>query len=399
VDGVVAAPRARARPALSRAPALAHPLRVLLLNERDPRHPAAGGAEVHVAEVSRRMAAQGFEITQAACSFPGAADAEELPGLFVRRLGPLALYYPRVVAWTARETRRGRFDAVLEHLNKVPYCASLYAATPVVAVCHHLFGASAFLQVAWPIAVGVVAIERLIPRCYRNVDLLAVSESSRDDLVRRGIDPARIAIAHNGIHPPAIEPRPQALRPLRVAYLGRLEPYKRVERLLRAAARLVPRFPDLELVLIGRGSHRPALERLAAELGLAARTTFAGFVADDERDALVAGARVAVCPSVKEGWGITVIEVNALGVPVVATDAPGLRDAVRDGETGFLVPDGPEGPFVDALAGRISSLLSDASLAERLSQAALAWSARFRWDAAAEITARTVEASVARHRI
>jgi len=102
---------------------------------------------------------------------------------------------------------------------------------------------------------------------------------------------------------------------------------------------------------------------------------------------------------VKEGWGITVIEVNALAVPVVATDAPGLRDAVRDGETGFLVPDGPEGPFVEALAGRIAPLLADAALAERLSAAALVWSQRFRWEAAAETTAHAIEAAVARHRL
>src|SRR5262249_56822245 len=96
------------------------------------------------------MAAAGFEITQAACGFPGAAASEELPGLSVRRLGPLALYYPRVVAFAARETRRGRFDAVLEHLNKLPFCAALYAAAPVVAVSHHLFGPGAFLPLPLP---------------------------------------------------------------------------------------------------------------------------------------------------------------------------------------------------------------------------------------------------------
>src|SRR5512134_2500841 len=95
------------------------PLRILVLNERDPRHPAAGGAEVHVAEVARRMAVQGFELTQLACSFAGAPVREEQDGLRVLRLGPLAAYYPRVAWTTARETRRGRFDLVIEHLNKV----------------------------------------------------------------------------------------------------------------------------------------------------------------------------------------------------------------------------------------------------------------------------------------
>ncbi|UCE86473.1 MAG: glycosyltransferase family 4 protein, partial [Deltaproteobacteria bacterium] len=159
-------------------------------------------------------------------------------------------------------------------------------------------------------------------------------------------------------------------------YLGRLEPYKRVDLLLRVAARLVPRFPDLEVVVIGRGQTREALERLAGELGIGARTRFAGFVSDAERDALVAGARVCVCPSVKEGWGITVIEANAVGAPVVATDAPGLRDAVRHGETGFLVPDGDEHAFEQ----RIGELLSLGPRAEELSQGARAWARRFDWD-------------------
>ena len=180
---------------------------------------------------------------------------------------------------------------------------------------------------------------------------------------------------------------------------GRLEPYKRVDLLLRAVARLVPRFPDLELVLIGRGSARVGLERLCATLGLSERTRFAGFVPDSERDELLADARVCVCPSVKEGWGITVIEVNAVGTPVVATDAPGLRDAVRHGETGLLVPDGPSRAFTTRLADSIGRLLADPALALRLSQGALAWSRRFSWDATAERTAHAIDALVARHRL
>lgn len=375
------------------------PCRVLLLNERDPRHPAAGGAEVHVAEIARRLAGQGFELTQLACGFRGAPARERLDGLEVRRLGPLPVYYPRAVWTTARETRAGRFDVVIEHLNKVPFCAAAYAAVPVLAVNHHLFGESAFLQVAWPIAAGVVAAERLIPRVYRDVPFLAVSESSKQDLVRRGIEAGHVEIVHNGIRMPQLSPQPILERPRRVAYLGRLEPYKRVELLLRAAAKLVPRFPDLELVLVGRGSARPGLEREAAALGLAARTRFAGFVEDAERDRLVAGARVCACPSVKEGWGITVIEANALATPVVATDAPGLRDAVRPGETGLLVRDGPADAFASGLADALGRVLGDDALAERLSQGALAWSRRFGWDAAARATARAVEAALARHRL
>jgi glycosyltransferase involved in cell wall biosynthesis len=151
----------------------------------------------------------------------------------------------------------------------------------------------------------------------------------------------------------------------------------------------LPRLPDLSLVLIGRGSDAPRLEALARQLGLAERTRFTGFVSDDERDRLLAGSRACVCPSEKEGWGLTVIEANAVATPVVASDAPGLRDSVRSGETGFLVPTDDVAAFAD----RIGWLLAADDAAERMAQAALAWSARFDWDRAADEMALAIEAA------
>jgi glycosyltransferase involved in cell wall biosynthesis len=371
------------------------PLRVLLLNERDPLHPKAGGAEVHVAEIAKRLARRDIAMTQLAVGFPGGAAREQLDGLAVRRLGPIPVYYPRAVATTAWETRRGRWDLVVEHLNKVPFCARAYAVGPVLAVNHHLFGESAFLQVAWPLAAAVVAIEKLIPRIYRDVPCLAVSESSRDDLVRRGLRREQIGLLYNGITFPTRQPIQVSARPCRVAYLGRLESYKRIDRLLRACAALVERFPQLEIVLIGRGAERERLEALAAELGIAERSRFTGFVSDAERDALLAGARVAVCPSVKEGWGLTVIECNALGVPVVATDAPGLRDAVRHGETGLLVPDGDAEAFTAGLRDAIGGLLTDELQLAQLASEAHRWAQGFDWERSAEVMAEAVREAAA----
>jgi glycosyltransferase involved in cell wall biosynthesis len=88
---------------------------------------------------------------------------------------------------------------------------------------------------------------------------------------------------------------------------------------------------------------------------------------------------VVVQPSEKEGWGLTVIEANACGTPVIATAVPGLQDSVRDGETGLLVPPRDEA----ALAAAMVRVLGDAALRERLARGAREWAARFSWDAAA----------------
>jgi len=354
--------------------------RALILNERDPRHPKAGGAEVHVAEIFGRLAARGHQVVLASSSFAGGAPREVVSGMQIWRLGGLPHYYPRA-AWTcARETRAQRFDVVVECLNKLPFLAPLYSAKPVLGLCHHLFGDAAFLQVSFPVATAVFAVERLVPRVFRRSQLVVISESTRDDLIRRGVEPAKIEVHHPGIRWPEVEPLPLSSRGRRIAYVGRLERYKNVDVLLRALALLVPRFPDAELAVVGQGADRERLERLAGELGVAARVRFTGFVDDAERDRLLASSRVCVCASAKEGWGLTVIESSALGTPNVASDAPGLRDSVRDGETGFLAPLGNERAFAE----RIGALLSDDALAQRMSGAARAFARRFDWDRAAD---------------
>jgi glycosyltransferase involved in cell wall biosynthesis len=367
------------------------PARVLILNERDSRHPRAGGAEIHVEEIFSRLVRRGWEVTQFATSFPGGPRQERVAGLQVRRLGRIRSYYPRVLWDCAKETRRGHFDVVVECLNKLPFYAPLYSAVPVVAIAHHLFGETAFEQVSWPVAAAVWTLERPVPLLYRRVPFVAISESTRDDLIRRGVRPDRVRVSHCGITPPDVEIPAMDARGPRVAYVGRLEPYKRVDVLLRAAARLRERFPELEVVVIGRGQDRERLERLARDLGIDARTHFAGFVSREERDRLLAGSRVSVCPSPKEGWGLTVIESNAVGTPVVATLAPGLKDSVDDGKTGFLVAESDVAAFAD----RIGRLLADDALAREMSAAALAWTRRFDWDRAADDMAETMQAALA----
>ncbi len=363
------------------------PCRVLVLNERDPEHPKAGGAEIHVAEIFRRLAARGYEITLASSSFPGAAVHGEIDGMRARRLGALPFYYPRVAWACARETRQDRYDVVVECLNKVPFYSPVYSGVPVLALCHHLFGEVAFQQVPWPVAAVVWMTELLIPYLYKKPPFVAISESSEADLVRRGIPVDRVRVSHCGITPPEQSVDTTTPRPQRLAYIGRLETYKNIDVMLRAAKQLVPRFPELELLVIGRGSERASLEALAQNLGLAKRTRFTGFIDDVERDALLAETRVCICPSEKEGWGLTVIESNALGTPVVASDVDGLRDSVRDGQTGFLVPSGD----VSAFAERIATLLGDDALSTQMSKAALEWSRTFDWEIAADEMAVALE--------
>ena len=153
LDRLVAAHRRRAGPPLNGCASLPRP---------DPERagPAPPARRRRRGARRRDLAAHGGDGLRAdtvwRSDFPGAPEHERCDGLEVLRLGRIRWYYPRAVATLRAETRRGRFDVVVEHLNKLPFFAPAYSAVPVLAVNHHLFGRSAFLQVAWPIATTVV---------------------------------------------------------------------------------------------------------------------------------------------------------------------------------------------------------------------------------------------------
>jgi len=372
--------------------------RILVLNERDPEHPRAGGAEIHVERIFARLVAEGHHVEWLSTGFGGAAPAVTRNGIEIRRRGPLPFYYATIAARTRRIVRDEGFDVVVECLNKVPFYSPLYSPVPVLALCHHLFGAVAFDQVSAPIAAGVVLSELGIRRAYRDCRFLAISDSTARDLRDRGIAADRISVSPPGIDAPAFEVDPEAKRPPRVTYVGRLERYKRVDVMLRAGAQLTERFPDLELLVIGKGAERGHLEALADELGIAGRTRFTGFVEDRERDALLAGTRVCVFPSEKEGWGLTVIEANALGTPVVARDAPGLCDSVRHNDTGVLVSVNAGEQTSDetqAYATAIGDLLEESEEAIALRKRCLAWAAHFDWNRAGDDMEEAIETTLA----
>jgi glycosyltransferase involved in cell wall biosynthesis len=200
-------------------------------------------------------------------------------------------------------------------------------------------------------------------------------------MIERGLSADHIAVVPNGLAHDVYKPDFDLRSPTPlVAHIGRLEFYKRVDLLLEAVPLLRAEVPDVRVAIIGEGNALPSLQRLAARLGIEDVVDFLGFVDESAKVKMLQRAHVLANPSEKEGWGLTVLEGAACGTPTVASNVPGLRDSVLDGKTGLLVPHGD----VPALARALSSVLRDAVLRERLSAEAVAWAARFQWDASTE---------------
>jgi glycosyltransferase involved in cell wall biosynthesis len=164
--------------------------------------------------------------------------------------------------------------------------------------------------------------------------------------------------------------------------LGRLVPHKRVELALEAVHRLSDRFPDLRLTVVGQGYWEPELKQTAQRLGVADRVDFAGFVEEDVKHRLLASSWLHLLPSVKEGWGLVVVEAGFHGTPTVAfRSAGGTTESVVHGVTGLLADDD------DGFVHSVERLLDEHGIRAGFGAAARSHARRFSWEA----TTRGVE--------
>jgi glycosyltransferase involved in cell wall biosynthesis len=359
-------------------------MNILLVNWQDLENPHAGGAEIHLFEIFGRLARMGHRVRLVCSGWRTGAAAATIDEIEVRRVGDRNSFALLGRGAVRRAIREERPDILVEDVNKLPLYLPMGTDLPFCAIVPHLFGTTAFAEAPWPTAATVWAAEQPLARGYRRAWFHAISESTRDDLVRRGIAPGRVRVIHPGVDSARFTPGASSARAAtpRFLYVGRLKRYKGIGFAVRALAIARRRRPDLRLDIAGTGDHGVELERLTGELGLRDAVTFHGFVSEADKLSLLRSAWANVFPSPKEGWGITVVEAAACGTPSLASDSPGLRDSVRDGETGYLVPHGN----VDALAARMLDLAEDPSLVARLGRSARCFAESLTWERSAAAT-------------
>jgi len=354
-------------------------LRIVLLDFRDIRHPEAGGAEEYMHEIFRRLVAWGHRVTFiTAAGYRGAVREETIDGIrFLRVANQPTINFlaPRAALKLAR---REPVDVFVEDICKIPFLMPALTRTPVLPVVLHLFGDTIFKELNPLVATYVWAFEHLIPPLYRNIPFVALSDSTARDLERRGVRATRMDVIPPGLNLERYPFRHAAERPgpPLLLYLGRLKRYKEIDIPLRAFAKIRRDIPDAQLALVGKGDDAARLEALARSLGVGEAVSFPGFVSEAEKVEWLRRAWLLLYPSPKEGWGISTMEASACGLPVLASDSPGLRDAVRDGTSGYLVPHHD----VEAWAARMRELLTDPAHRARLSEQGRAWAERFDWD-------------------
>ena len=356
-------------------------MRLLVVNWQDRENAQAGGAELHLHEIFGRIAKRGHEVTLLCSGWEGAPPRVVLDGIDVHRVGTRYTFQFLAQRYYRQRLAAAGHDVLVEDVNKVPLYTPLWGARRTMTVVPHLMGTTVFREAPLPLASAVWLAERPFPFIYRDTPFEAISESTRDDLVARGIAASSVRVIYCGIDWRYYTPAPasRSARPL-FAYLGRLKRYKGVDIVIRAFAKMDR--TDAMLEIAGTGDYRPELEALVRSLDLGDRVRFLGFVSESEKLALLRRSWALALASPKEGWGITNLEAAACATPVLASDSPGIRESVRDGETGLLVRHGD----VAAMGRAMARIAGDRSLVDSFGVAGRRFAETFTWDRAADET-------------
>ena len=357
-------------------------MRILILNFRDLAHPAAGGAEVFTEEVGKRLVEYGKEVTLFTSSFVGGQDETYRHGMRIIRDGGKYSVYSKARGYV--KDHASEFDIIVDEVNTVPFNAhKVSCKTPVVALIHQLARTIWFHETWFPLSlVGYAVLEPMWLRGLRNVRTITISNSTRTDLRQLGFK--QVEIVHCGISTTPLLSVPKKDPSPTLIFFGRLTRSKGPHHAVSAFRTVKKSFPEARLWIVGNGYMRGRLPDKETE-GI----SYFGKIDRNDKFELLRRAHVLLAPSVREGWGISVIEANAMGTHAIGYDVPGLRDSIIHGFTGLRVQSNPR-----SLSDAIIRVFQDSSLATYLDQNALEWSREFTWDRTAKEFHSILESAV-----
>ncbi len=351
-------------------------LRILILNWRDTKHIWAGGAESYLHELSKVWISQGIKVT-IFCGNDGKHPRNEvIDGVQVVRRGGFYTVYVWAFLYYVLKFR-GKFDMVIDSANGIPFFTPFYVGVPKYLLIYHvhqevfrehlLFGLSHFAR---------FLEAKLMPMVYKNHKMITISDSTRDEMARlKFTQPESIDIVHPGVSIDGFKKMEKNHYPT-FLYLGRLQPYKNVEVAIKAFGKVLEKYSSAKFQIAGFGESLKNLQLLVSKLGIENSVEFLGRVDEMQKRELMAKAWVMIQPSMLEGWGITVIEANAAGTTVIASDVNGLRDSIVQGSTGILV----KPKSVEEFAEKMIWTIEYPEDLKKLSEQAYSWSQKFSWE-------------------
>ncbi len=323
-----------------------------MLNWRDPKNPISGGAERVTQAYLLALKRRGHEVYWYANSFPGCLAEEEIDGIKIIRGGGTGVSIFKAIQWYRRQKP---FDLVIDQHHGIPWFTPWWCGTHNLSYIHEVLGPIWNSFYPWPISQIGRWQEAFTHWLYRNVRFWTPSQCTADELKSQGVKSVKVIL--NGLYTRALPSLPEKplTQPLRLIVVSRLAPNKRIDHAIRAVKCLVDRGVKVHLKIVGFGDVEKELRQLTADLGLNASVTFTGPLSETDKDAQLRDAHYLLHTSLREGWGLNVIEANAMGTPGVVYPVAGLIESTLHDQTGIISRAETPESLAEALTGSLKA--------------------------------------------
>lgn len=354
-------------------------MRVLWFTWKDRAHPSAGGAEIVNEELAKRLVAHGHEVVFLVGGFKGSLHEEFRDGFRIIRIGNKWSLYFRAYQYYKKHLKNWS-DIVIDEVNTIPFFAKFYAKQKNILFVHQLCRGVWFHEMSFPLNIFGYILEPLYLRLLNDRQVVTISESTKKDLMKYGFKEWNISIISEGIEMAPIKDiySIQKFEKPTILFLGTVRPMKRANHVFRAFEILKKDIPDAKLIIAGKIDSvcGRKLIRGIERSPFSSSVRYIGPISKEEKAELLQKVHILAVTSVKEGWGLVVTEANSQGTPAVVYNVDGLRDAVKNNQTGLVCDQNTP----EYLARNIVKVLKDLMLYKSFRKRAWEWSKKINFD-------------------
>lgn len=358
-------------------------MNILIFSWRGPGHPNAGGAEIVTHEHAKGWKKNGHRITLFTSYYKGAKREEIVDGINIIRSGSQSFgVHWKAFIWYLFGSHP-KFDLIIDQFHGIPFFTPLYVREKKIGFIHEVTKEVWRLN-PWPkpfnlipYTVGTLFEPLVFNVLYKNIPFMTVSNSTKKDLEDWGIEGKNIFIVRSGVSNKLPKVTKGKEKKTTITYLGAITKDKGIEDALKVFFLLKQKNNDFQFWVIGKSDegYLSYLNIQVKKLGINDNIKFWGYVSEGKKNILLARSYLLINPSIREGWGLVVIEAARMGTPAVGYDVAGLRDSIIDEKSGILTKKNTP----DEMAENVLSLVGDQTRYIRMCRNAKKWSNKFSW--------------------
>lgn len=357
---------------------------ILILNWRDSKHPLAGGAEQSLFEHAKYWQRKGAKIIWFSSAFHNAPAEETYDNIRIIRRGSHFTVHLHAFFYY-KKNLKNNIDIVIDNFHFIPYFSPLYVKKEkILAFINEPARNAWFKNIFFPVSfVGYIA-EPFFFRFYERIPFMTGARSIQQELIKYKVPQERIFVINHGVTLPVKKGKMQKEKNPTMLFLAQLAPDKGILDALEAFYFVKEKLPFLTFWIVGKAVTPTYLQVVKKKIKAidpdGKRITLFGFVDAETKFSLLERAWVLVHPSVREGWGLNVIEANSVGTPAIGYNVTGLQDSIQDGKTGLLTKENSPMGLADA----IERMVLNKPLYTKLASQTKQWAEQFTWEKAGE---------------